>query len=80
MTAPSRSCRSANHHWRWSQAGDDGGCSLRPASPRIERHAPDNPPRRADPQPGPRPIGNLERSAHRRPPRSRGQPVTSKSP
>ncbi len=77
--APSGSCRSADRHWRWSQAGDDGGCPLRTLRRRSSAHSLTILPAKAirartapDRQPGvlsSPPLGSIG-----------GQPVTPKSP
>jgi hypothetical protein len=80
MTIPSGNSRSADRRWRWLHAGDDGGCSLRPASRQIEHHSYDNPTSQGDPQSTPRPIACPASSDRRRPIQSGDQPVTPKSP
>jgi hypothetical protein len=54
MTLPADRCRRTDDRCRWSQAGDDGGCPLKPASPQIERLSHHNRICRGDPQPRPR--------------------------
>jgi hypothetical protein len=80
MTLPADRCRRTDDRCRWSQAGDDGGCLLKPASPQIERLSHHNRICRGDPQPRPRPIGSPAASVGRSSPQSSAQPLTPKSP
>jgi hypothetical protein len=80
MTIPAAYCLAVDLHGRRSQAGDDGGCPLRPASPQINHRSPDNRTSRRDLQPRPHPIGNQDCLAPGRPAQSDRNRVTPKSP
>jgi hypothetical protein len=58
MTVPSADRRGTDRHYRWSRAGDDGGCPVRRHPLPFERHSHDNRTCQGNPLPPTRQIGS----------------------